>query len=89
MADLAVQLYGPAFPLDWLITIFFITYVIFSFASSRLVEERGLRTGVLIGTALICSCDHERFRLLIIIMNFFFKPRYSFLEFPQVPGAKQ
>jgi hypothetical protein len=55
VADLAVQLYGPAFPLDWLITIFFITYVIFSFASSRLVEERGLRTGVLIGTALICG----------------------------------
>jgi fucose permease len=36
--------------MDLLITIFFVTYVIFSFPSSNLVEKRGLRFGVVLGT---------------------------------------
>ena len=49
ISDISLAYFGPSFPLDWLISVFFITYVIMSFVSSRLVEEKGLRTGVLIG----------------------------------------
>lgn len=55
VTDMATREYGESFPLDWLITIFFVTYVIFSFPSSNLVEKRGLRFGVLFGMQLIVA----------------------------------
>jgi fucose permease len=51
VADLAIEYYShaTAFPLDLLITIFFITYVLLAFPASRFVEQHGLRSGVLLG----------------------------------------
>jgi hypothetical protein len=52
VSDLADEYYSSdsySFPLDLLITIFFITYVVLAFPASRFVERNGLRSGVLLG----------------------------------------
>jgi hypothetical protein len=88
ISDLAVKFYGKDFPLDWLITIFFITYVVFSFASSRLVEEKGLRLGVLIGTTVYCVRANLSCCVSVVLLNArsFCMARSS--EHAQVRGAK-
>jgi fucose permease len=56
------------------VTIFFITYCIFSFPSSRLIEKRGLRAAVVvgawlqaIGTVLRCLNMQVRFGSFIVL----------------------
>jgi MFS family permease len=44
--------YGPGFNPDMMVTIFFITYTIFSFPTSHFIERYGLRAGVVVGAWL-------------------------------------
>ena len=52
IADQSYRLYGTSFPLDMLITVFFIVYCITTFPASRFIEVMGLRNGVLLGAWL-------------------------------------
>jgi MFS family permease len=53
ISDVAIDFYNAnskGLPLDLLITIFFVTYCIFAFPSSRFIERYGLRLGVVLGS---------------------------------------
>jgi len=54
IAHLAEEFYAEAIPLSFLITIFFITYVVFAFPSVRLIDTYGLRPCLIVSAWLMC-----------------------------------